>query len=115
MEGFNLTDFFLDVQSSSAIMYWLIDTFNLMKKEFYTELYELFSRLKTPEDAQLFLGDMLTPHELEQVAERWQLVKRLAKGMPQRKIKEELGISIEKVTRGSKELQKGKGGFQMFL
>jgi TrpR family transcriptional regulator, trp operon repressor len=103
------------VQSLIAIMYWLIDTLIPMKKEYYTELYELFSRLKTSEEAKLFLGDMLTPHELDQVAERWQLVKRLSKGMPQRKIKDELGISIEKVTRGSKELQKGKGGFQLFL
>ena len=86
-----------------------------MKKEYHTELFNLFSRLKTSKEAERFLRDMLTPAELNKVAERWQIVKRLAAGMPQRKIKDELGISIEKVTRGSKEFQKKKGGFQLFL
>ena len=86
-----------------------------MKKEYHTELFNLFSRLKTSKEAERFLRDMLTPAELNKVAERWQIVKRLAMGMPQRKIKDELGISIEKVTRGSKEFQKKKGGFQLFL
>lgn len=86
-----------------------------MKKTHYTELFTLFSRLKTSKEAELFLRDMLTPRELDKVAERWQIVKRLTAGMSQRKIKDELGISIEKVTRGSKELQKNKGGFRLFL
>lgn len=86
-----------------------------MKKDHYTELFNLFARLKTSKEAELFLRDMLTPRELDKVAERWQIVKRLAAGMPQRKIRDELGISIEKVTRGSKELQKNKGGFRLFL
>lgn len=79
------------------------------------ELYNLFSRLETEERAEIFLQDLLTPHELAHVAERWQIVKRLAVGMPQRKISEELGISIEKVTRGAKALKASKGGFKMFL
>jgi TrpR family transcriptional regulator, trp operon repressor len=79
------------------------------------ELISLFARLKGREEAELFVRDILTPHELEQVAERWQIVKRLHQGMPQRKVKDELGISIEKVTRGSKQLQENNGGFQLFL
>ena len=86
-----------------------------MKKEHLQELFNLLPMIKTPEQAEKVLRDFLTPHELEQVAERWQIVKRLAEGMPQRKIRDQLGISIEKVTRGSKQLQKNKGGFQFFL
>jgi len=86
-----------------------------MKDQHLTELVSLFAHLKTPKRAQLFLRDILTPHELAQLAERWQIVKRLASGMPQRKIKEELGISIQRVTRGSKAFQSSRGGFRMFL
>ncbi len=86
-----------------------------MKKAHTTELFDLFSRLKSSRQAELFLRDMLTPTELAKVSERWQIVKRLARGMPQRKVKEELRISIEKVTRGSKALRKSKGGFKIFL
>jgi Trp operon repressor len=85
------------------------------KSEHLKELVSLFAQLKTSERAQLFLLDILTPHELAQLAERWQIIKRLAQGMPQRKIKEELGISIQRVTRGSKAFQQGGGGFQLFL
>lgn len=86
-----------------------------MKPEHLKALVQLFSRLETPQQAELFLKDILTPHELAQLAERWQIVKRLHAGMPQRKIKEELGISIQRVTRGSKAFQSSRGGFQLFL
>lgn len=86
-----------------------------MKKDHYIELFRLFSRLKTSKRAELFLRDILTPSELDRVAERWQIVKRLAGGMPQRTVKSQLRISIEKVTRGSKAFQKNKGGFRLFL
>ena len=79
------------------------------------ELCGLFARLETEAQAEIFLQDLLTSHEITQVAERWQIVKRLVAGMPQRKISEELGISIEKVTRGAKALKSSKGGFKMFL
>lgn len=87
----------------------------MRRSEHLKELVSLFAQLKTPERTQLFLRDILTPHELAQLAERWQIIKRLADGMPQRKIKNELGISIQRVTRGSKAFQKSRGGFQLFL
>ncbi len=79
------------------------------------ELYVAFSRIKTKKDAALFLEDFLTPRELSDVALRWQLVKRLAKNMPHRSISEELGVSIAKVTRGSKALQNTAGAFSKLL
>lgn len=86
-----------------------------MKKEHLDELFGLFPRLKTAGEAESFLRDLLTSSELDQVAERWQIVKRLAKGLPQRKVKEELNVSIEKVTRGAKAVKDSKGGFNLFL
>jgi TrpR family trp operon transcriptional repressor len=79
------------------------------------ELYRLFSAVKGEKEAELLLTDILTPQELESLAERWQLVKALHAGMPQRDIAEKLGISISKVTRGSSALKFGKGGFAYFL
>ena len=79
------------------------------------ELFALFSSVKNDREAELLLTDLLTPKELETLAERWQLVKMLAKGAPQRDVSKKLGISISKVTRGSKSLQYGQGGFEYFL
>lgn len=63
----------------------------------------------------MLLEDILTPQELDSVAERWQEVQLLAKGMTQRDIAKKLEISISKVTRGSRMLQYGNGGFRHFL
>lgn len=79
------------------------------------DLYVLFSSVRSAEEAEKLLADILTPQELESVAERWQLIQELAKGTPQRTIAKKLKISISKITRGSRMLQFGSGGFGMFL
>ena len=86
-----------------------------VSKKHISELYALFASVKNEKDAELLLNDILTPQELKSVAERWQLVQALATGMPQREIAEKLGISISKITRGSRMLQFGEGGFKVFL
>lgn len=63
----------------------------------------------------MLLQDILTPREFLSVAERWQIVLSLAKKLPQREIAEELHVSISKITRGSRALKYGSGGFWYFL
>ncbi len=81
----------------------------------FRDLYELFSSVKSAKEAEALLKDILTPQELDSVAERWQLIKMLDEGVPQREIAKKLGISISKITRGSRMMQYGSGGFEMFL
>ncbi len=81
----------------------------------YKELCELFASVGSVKEADLLLQDILTPQEVASLAERWQLVQLLAQDMPQRDIAEKLNVSISKVTRGSRVLQYGKGGFVHFL
>lgn len=63
----------------------------------------------------MLLEDILTPQEIASLSERWQLIQMLYAGVPQREISKELGISISKITRGSRMLQFGSGGFLYFL
>lgn len=79
------------------------------------DLYELFASAGTPAEAKMLLNDILTPQEIESLAERWQLIQELHAGTPQREIARKLGISISKITRGSRMLQYGSGGFRHFL
>lgn len=79
------------------------------------DLYVLFSSVQSPVEAAKLLADLLTPRELASVAERWQLIRELAKGTPQRDIAKKLNVSISKITRGSRMLQYGGGGFEYFL
>lgn len=81
----------------------------------HKDLFRLFASIESPEEAKLLLEDILTPQELESIAERWQEIQLLAKGMTQRDVAKKLGVSISKVTRGSRMLQYGSGGFELFL
>ncbi|MDR2343281.1 MAG: trp operon repressor [Spirochaetaceae bacterium] len=53
-----------------------------------------------------FFRELFTPAECSDIAARWALVKALNKGIPQRTIARNLGLSLCKITRGSKELRK---------
>lgn len=84
-------------------------------RQHFRELYRAFSKIRTAAEAELFLEDMLTPQELESLVLRVQIVKQLMKGRPHRDIAKSLGISVSKVTRGSRAIQYGTGGFSLIL
>lgn len=62
-----------------------------------------------------FLCSLLTPNEIREVASRWALVKLITEGMSQRKIAEKLGLSLCKITRGSRELKKENSSFKAMI
>jgi len=62
-----------------------------------------------------FLYCLLTPAEIADVAARWALVKELKRKTPQREIARDLGVSLCKITRGSRELKKPNSAFQRLL
>ena len=62
-----------------------------------------------------FLFALLTPRERARIAGRWQLVCFLALGMPQREIARRLGMSLCKITRGSRELRHGSPAFRKIV
>lgn len=84
-------------------------------KEHLRDLYQLFASVESEQEAKELLEDILTPQELDSLAERWQLIQKLHAGVPQRDIAKQLGLSISKVTRGSRQMQFGSGGFGYFL
>src|SRR3989338_5921273 len=86
-----------------------------LPKKFYDDLYELLSSMENPSEAKNLCADLFTPAEIDSFAERWQEIQLLAKKLPQREVAKKLGISISKVTRGSRMLQHGSGAFQHFL
>ena len=72
------------------------------------ELIKTLLQMDTQEKMQDFLEGILTPKELDEIATRLQIVKMLKEKIPQHQIAEELGLGVATVTRGSKELQKGR-------
>ena len=79
------------------------------------ELLVILTGFKKPADTEDFLVDLLTPAEWREVVLRWQLVKQLNAGVHQRDIAKNLGVSIAKITRGSRVLLNKNGGFNKIL
>ena len=81
-------------------------------------LSELALALANTKDAFLikdFLCRLLTPSETADIAARWALVKALEQKIPQREIARTLGLSLCKITRGSKEMKNPNQAFQKML
>ena len=84
--------------------------------EYKFEVINVFSKVVGDKNLMLeFIKDILTPAELDDIALRWQIIKRLNKGETHRAIAGDLNIGISTVNRGSRELRNKKGGFALML
>jgi len=73
----------------------------------FKEITQILSEITKPEDVEKFLNEILTENERKDLSLRWDLMRKLHDGIPQRAISSELGISLCKITRGSKILKSG--------
>lgn len=79
-----------------------------MNGQRFNFLIETLLNLKNKEQMRNFLLGIFTPGELEEVPRRLEIVKRLKEGVGQHKIANDLGVGVATVTRGSREIQKGR-------
>jgi TrpR family trp operon transcriptional repressor len=79
------------------------------------ELSVSLAATDNPDLIEDFLKSILTPNELKEVSSRWELVKQIDDGTSQRKIADNLGLSLCKITRGSKELKKEESSFKIMI
>lgn len=79
------------------------------------ELARLLCDSGNPDLAARFLRELLTPSEIHGLSSRWELSKRLASGESQRSIATGLGLSLCKITRGSRELKKPESALKTFI
>jgi len=80
-----------------------------------SELAKALSKTDDPVLIENFFRRILTPTETANIASRWALVKALEKKVPQREIARTLGISLCKITRGSREMKSPDKAFQRML
>ena len=69
------------------------------------ELMQILSELDNTNDVEQLFDELLTPKEKADLHLRWQLLKELHAGTPQRAIAKRYQISLCKITRGSKLLK----------
>jgi len=73
-----------------------------------TKLVSVFKGLKTEPQLEDFLVGILTPKEIIELSRRIDIVKMLKQGVQHHVIAERLKVGVATVTRGSKEIQKGR-------
>ena len=71
-------------------------------------LIDVLLDIKTEKEMREFLFGVLTPQELQELPRRLEIVRLLKQGVAQHKIAERLGTGVATVTRGSREIQKGR-------
>ena len=86
-----------------------------MNNKYKQEILAVIGSIKDQKQLDIFLQDILTPNEYEEIVKRWQVVKQLSDGIPQRQIASNLKISLAKITRGSRVLLNKKGAFNQLL
>lgn len=79
------------------------ETGDAMKSK--NELVDAFCQISNRAEMDEFLQELLTDKEREDVIFRWRLMKDLHHGETQRNIAKKHGISLCKITRGSKILK----------
>lgn len=80
-----------------------------------TALFEAVLTLESVPDAEAFFRDLCTRRELEEMTQRWAVVRLLAQGLAYRDIANRSQCSTATVTRINEWFQHGTGGYQAAL
>lgn len=88
---------------------------SIWKKSNTKELLRTFIIEKTPEETQRFLRDLLTEHEIEELALRWKVARMLHTKTPYEKIEKQTHMSSTTIARIHKWMKQGTGGYKLML
>ena len=78
-------------------------------------LYKVVAMIDSEEDARAFFEDICTPTEINALSQRLDVASRLRKGQSFNKISAETGASTATISRVSRCLSRGSGGYQTAL
>jgi len=68
----------------------------------------LLQKLESQQQVSNFLEALLTPKELDEIANRMEIIRLLRLGTSQREVAQQLGVGIATVTRGARVLKTGQ-------
>lgn len=88
---------------------------DVIRQVAFDELTAALVRATDPVLVGDFLRCLLTPSELQEVSSRWALVREIDAGTTQREIARKMGLSLCKITRGSRELKKENSPFRQMI
>ncbi len=78
-------------------------------------LFQAILALQGPDEAAAFFRDLCTRRELEEMSQRWAVVRLLDEGLTYREIADRTGVSTATITRINQWLRHGTGGYRLAL
>lgn len=72
------------------------------------ELMDIILKIENKKELREFLFGILTPKELLEIPQRLAIVKLIKKGIAHQDIARRMHVGVATVTRGSREIQKGR-------
>lgn len=69
------------------------------------DVIEIFAATSDKKDMVRLFSDFFTESEIQDLSKRWYIFRELYMGTPQRRIASEMGVSLCKITRGSRMLK----------
>lgn len=85
------------------------------KDELIDELYEAILTLNNMEECYKFFEDICTIKELQSISQRLKVAKMLRENMTYTQIEERTGVSTATISRISKCIHHGPGGYNIVL
>ena len=79
------------------------------------QVYEILAELKTPQEVKTFLEDLCTLREIEQIAQRMECAQYLLRGDTYLEIIARTDISSTTLSRISRCIRHGSGGYSELL
>ena len=79
------------------------------------DIITTLAQISDIEEMKSFIDEILTPREIQDLFLRWTLLQELDRGKTQRSIAANYGISLCKITRGSKILKKDRSIVKKYL
>ncbi|MDP3993980.1 MAG: YerC/YecD family TrpR-related protein [bacterium] len=79
------------------------------------ELFQAILKLRTVKECEDFFRDLMTLHEIGEMAERLRIAKMLDRDMSYLDIADKAGTSTTTVTRVANWLKHGRGGYRLIL
>ena len=79
------------------------------------QISEVFAAVNDPAEIRDFFTCLFTPSEIREFSLRWALVNEILEGKTQREIARRYGMSLCKITRGSRELKRENSPFRRMI
>lgn len=84
-------------------------------EETSSDLLDVFMSFQSKDELKMFFRDLMSERDLREFAMRWEVAKMLDAGKTYEQIQEKTGAAMETISKISRWLKEGTGGYKMMI